>query len=504
MKSNKQNSGTTKNIIYSYGSVVISTLLSLITVPLAVNYFGKNTYGLFSITADTIAYLTLFNFGIPWASATIFAKLVDYARQKELIKKSIILLLFFSGITVAGLALFHLFFSNWINFIANINTQTLIYAKTFIIISVIFFVIRMPFSLFSQLMIFINKVYIARIIDIVSGFFSFISLLLTIHFKLTIVDYAVINGLMSLLPLIACVTIFLHIWKQHNKFLVNKKEVYITYSYLISSSFYFFLNGIGGLIIWNTDSIVIAHYLGLNNVTEYAMLFKVFSILFMIITQLMGVVNPLFPKLQKENKQEVLSDLYNVLLKLFPIIGGLIFIAIFGFFKDFLYLWTHNNNIFIGYLSCFAMGMYCYFLCSSIVPYSVIVSLNYAKVIYKLTLLEALINLVISIILVQKIGIAGVIFATLIAHILTMFLLVPGILDKLIPHTFKFDYKYILLHLVFAVIPTIFIISYINQLTFGYIKVILLLFFTLIYISVSFYFLGKNKLIKYINLIKIL
>jgi Polysaccharide biosynthesis protein. len=398
--------------------------------------------------------------------------------------------------------LFNMFFPTWINFIAKVDQNNLEYFREFIILSVIFFIIRMPFNLFSQLMVFINKAYISRSLDVFAAFFSFISLFLVIHFKLTILHFAFINGILSLLPLIACVVLFLRIWNQNYKSLDANNEQDITYAHLISSSFYFFLNGVGGLILWNTDSFVISHYLGLGSVAEYALLFKFYMILFMIITQLMNVVNPLFPKMLKENKRDMLSNLYDMLLKLFPVLGGLIFIFIFGGFKDFLFVWTHNSNIFIGYPSCFAMGLYCYFLCSSIVPYFVIASLNYAKNIYMLTLLEAILNLILSIILVQRIGVSGVIFATLIAHVCTMFLLVPKRLDKLIPEVFKFNYKYIFRHILLAVLPTAVVVGYINQLEVGYTKIIGLTFVILLYLFMSLVVLGRDDLAKYMKFVK--
>ena len=484
-----------KNITYSYGSVIITSLLGFVTLPLSLNYFGKDLFGLFSITGDTLAYLALFNFGIPWAAATIFAKLNSQLEQKRVILKALTLLFVFSFLMIISLFVVHLLFPNWVHFISNISASVTPTAKLFISISIIFFIARLPFSLFSQLLIFINHAYVAKIIDVFSVVLNFICLLTVIYFKLTIVQYALISGVVSLVPLIFSVMIFLQVWKSTSlaQLLVAEDQV-VSYRHLIESSFYFFLNSIGTLLVWNTDSLVISHYLGLGETAEYAVMFKFFTILFMIISQLMNVINPLYPKLMKEGRQEELTKLFNMMIKLFPIIGGVVFLVMFGVYKDFVLLWTHNDRVFIGYLSCFAMGLYYYFLCSSVIPYSVLMSLNYSKEIYLFTLCDALLNLCLSIYLVTKIGVAGVVIATLTAHVLILFMLVPIKLNKLIPNLFRFEYFYVLKHLCFAIFPSGILIYFLNTYSLSWFKILALILIFFFYLMMSLVVLGKQDI----------
>ncbi|MBX9866563.1 MAG: oligosaccharide flippase family protein [Burkholderiales bacterium] len=495
-----------KSIFYSYVSVLLTSLIGFITIPLSLNYFGKDLFGLLSITSDTLAYLALFNFGIPIATATIFAKLVSFKKQKTLIIKAQKLLFILGLIMIALISIFGAVFPNWINFISNLNENITPIAKLFIKVSLIFFIIRLPFSLFTQLLIFINRVYLAKLIEILSSFLAITSLLWVICFKLTIVQYAVISGFISLVPLSLSIIIFMGVWRKESWQSVesSNEDEYVSYWHLMNSSFYFFLSGIGSLIIWNTDSLVISHYLGLGETASYAIMFKFFTMLFMIITQLLNIVKPLYPKLLKEGKFDLLIKLFDGTTKFFPIIGGLIFILLFGFFKDFVILWTHSSTIFIGYLSCFAMGLYCYFLCSSVIPYWVMASLNYSKEICLLTILDAAINLSLSIYLVTKIGVAGVVFATLISHFITMFLLVPIRLDKLLPGLFRFDFLYVVKHLFFATAPAGCAIYFLNLLVMSYTKIIILIVICVCYIFISLIILGKQNIMDLKQLVNLL
>lgn len=493
-----------KNILYSYGSIMITSLIGFISVPLSLNYFGKSIFGLFSVTNDTLAYLNILNFGIPWAVATIFVKLYSFNAQKKLLIRSLLLLLILSILVSVVLFIIITIYPNWINFFSDIDNNILHEAKLFIAISISIYMIKLPFSVFSQLLIFINRVYITKIIDVVSSIISIGTLFLIIYFKLSLIDFAYISGIISTIVLLSSVYIFLKIWRNNinNSDELPSDTENIKYKNIISGSYYFFLNGIGALFIWNTDSLIIGHYLGLSMIAEYAVLFKFFTLLFMLITQIMNITNPLYPKFLKENSYGKLTLLYNVQIKLFPILGGFIFVMIFGAFKDFVYLWTQNASIFIGYLACFAMAMYCYFLCSSNIPYAAIVSLGHSKIIYKLTLFEAILNFIFSILLVKYIGVAGVIFGTLVAHLLTMFIFAPKSLEKLFPEVFQFDYIFVAKHFIFAVFPACVLIYWLNRYDFSILKLCAFLLICVFYFIISIVVFGRSNVMKTIKFLK--
>ncbi len=491
-----------KSIILSYGSVVLSAILGLITVPLSLNYFGKSYYGIFSITNDTLAYLSLLGLGLPSATAIIFAKLTTHKEQRQLLSRALLTLGVLSVIGLSILVCVHAFIPNWIYFISQIDSNTARVAKIFIGISIIFLMVKLPFSIFTQLLVYMNKVYLAKMVEILANLLIFLSLIITIYLRLSMVDYAIISGALSLVPLFLSAFLFFKAWFINVTYETKDANELMSYRYLISSGFYIFLSGIGGMVLWSTDSLIISHYLGLNDVAEYAVLLKVFSILFLIIVQLINVVNPLYPKFIRENKEELLKILYNSTTKLFPVVGGVIFILIFGFFRDFIVLWTHNSNIFIGYLSCFLMGIYCYFLCYSIVSSSAMTALNVSKTLYKLILCEAVINLSLSILLVQHIGVAGVVLGSLVAHVVVMLFGAPYRLNKLFPHIFAFDYRYLLLHIVIIMIPSALIVYMLNSFCGGYIKLLLLCVLILIYLTANYYLIGKNLLTEIYGLIR--
>ena len=358
-----------RNVMYGYVSIFITSLLSFISVPLSLKYFGQELYGLFAITNDTLAYIALFNFGIPLAASIIFVKLKDYNNQKLILKKALVILILISILLLFLVFLIKSIFPNWIYFIGKISNNIVPIAKSFIIISIIFYLVKLPFTLFGQLLIFMNKVYLSKLIDTISAFVVFLCLILVIYLKWNILHYAVLTGLSSLIALIITVFLFLQDWKGTQLEYDYDESQNVSYKHLFSSSFYFFLNGISVLLIWNTDNLIISHYLGLRMVAKYSLLFKFFMIIFMLINQIMNAINPLYPKYYKDNQLNILRDLFQLSSMVLTIIGGLILLVIYGFFENFVYLWTNNSAIYIGDGACLVIGLYCYFLCFTIVPY---------------------------------------------------------------------------------------------------------------------------------------
>ena len=68
-----------------YAHQVLQILFALISVPIALSYFGAEKYGLIAIIWTLITYLSLSNFGLPFA-----LKIFLSARQNKLERKKIL------------------------------------------------------------------------------------------------------------------------------------------------------------------------------------------------------------------------------------------------------------------------------------------------------------------------------------------------------------------------------------------------------------------------------
>jgi O-antigen/teichoic acid export membrane protein len=444
------------NIFSSYFSIIITSGISLLAVPITLHYFGPEKYGIFSLTNDTITYLGLFNFGIPWATSIIFVKLNSIEKQNQLIKKSIILLLAISIIFLITLMFIEYFnfikLSNFIKINPNISYES----NYFFIISIIMFFIRLPLLLFSQLLIFIHKNYIIKFMDTIFSILTLLILLYITSNKLNMVTYATLLGIIAFI--INVINLFLFCYFKNN-ILLHNNEYNVNYSYkaILTTGYYYFINSIGVLLIWNSSSYIIAHFLNLTDVTKYSILFKIFNIIFMIITQLMNTINPVLANYKKES----IAQFYNPLFYSFKILSGIFFIILFGGSKIIILIWLHNHNIYAGELTNFFIALYCYTLSITIIPFSYLGVTN-PKSLYKLTFLEAILNILLSIILIKFFKLTGISISLFLSHLIANIFMLPGLIKQTSSNKIHFKVINFFYNFFITIIPLTIIIHFIN------------------------------------------
>ena len=65
-------------VVLSYASIIISTLVQLIYTPFMIRKLGQSEYGLYSLIASVIGYLTLFDLGFGNAIVVYTSKYQAY------------------------------------------------------------------------------------------------------------------------------------------------------------------------------------------------------------------------------------------------------------------------------------------------------------------------------------------------------------------------------------------------------------------------------------------
>ena len=73
-------------VIFSYISIIVSTMVQLIYTPLLIRMLGQSEYGLYSLIASVIGYLTLFDLGFGNA-IVVYTSKYQATNQEEKAKK---------------------------------------------------------------------------------------------------------------------------------------------------------------------------------------------------------------------------------------------------------------------------------------------------------------------------------------------------------------------------------------------------------------------------------
>ena len=401
--------------IVTFLALAISSTISFVSVPILVSYFGTEQYGLFSLVGDTLAYLALANLGVPNAVVTAFANIHSSDARKQLVKNGLIISIMVA--LILCLFLFLVIIKPELIFIilGKIPESIAQLVTNFFIVSIFFFIIQFPLSMYSQLLVYTGHIHIVKIINIVTSIFILPVLFIVIFFKLSVVSFVFINGLVGFISALFLTFIFYRILLKDGCDInySSSEQEQITIKKILSKSYFYFINAIAGLLIMNTDNLVISHNLGLAEVAQYAVANKIVLLIISMMVQYITIFVADFPK-YKESPQKVISVVKQLSYK-FCIASSIIAIAISIFLVPIIKIWTHNNIVISSDLAlCFSF----YILCVGVsqVPYYFLYSLDMVRYFYKFAILEGIINLVLSLVLVKFYGIVGVIFATFIAH----------------------------------------------------------------------------------------
>lgn len=189
------------------------------------------------------------------------------------------------------------------------------------------------------------------------------------------------------------------------------------------------LHRIGATVLNGTDNIVLSKFVGLAATGRYSNYALIINSLSTVLRQLMGGFNASFGNahilLSKEDNFRVFRRLQFLDLS----ITGFCSVCIFFCVNDFIELWL-GKAMLLTPLTVAALSLQFYFESSRLIMTPYISSIGGFVYDRYRPLIEAIINLFVSIVLAIYIGVAGIYIGTIISHLCTVFWREPLILFK--------------------------------------------------------------------------
>jgi len=187
---------------------------------------------------------------------------------------------------------------------------------------------------------------------------------------------------------------------------------------ILSVSAWWFLGNLGALFIYQTDNIVLGKFLGSAAVTTYALTFRVPELVRGQIYQLNMAVAPGVGDLVGRGETERLRELFVSGTRIVLFLGISAAVMIVKFNRGFVTLWVGEENYGGDLLTVVFSSSLVYLVMFHL---SSIILTNFLdlKVLATTRFIEGSINLVLSLVFVQRFGMLGVAVATLLTGLLT-------------------------------------------------------------------------------------
>lgn len=403
------------NFVITFGLGILSFYLNKVFS----DSLGSENLGLMRLFTQLIAYLNLAEMGV--GTATAYSLYKPFA-EKNYFKVSIVVNTIenlynkvFYGIVIGGIAVTFLlpFLSNSIT----IKSIVLVYWLIYVLNTALSYKFAKYSILFTA-----NQEY--KYVRLVQGLVKIIITLLQIISLIKIKSFLIFTLLISLENILQYIFYKKHYLKNYN-YIKKTEEKDLS---IRKNIFNLFWHKLGGVIIFNTDYIIISKFISLTAVGVYSSYMLIIGMLNTIVMTILNVINPKIGNFIAQKSKNEIFSLWKSLNIMLVFIGTILTVGTFINIDSFIFLWMGEDYIYDKKIIILLMINLFILLTRGITDIFKNNSGFYDDV--YLPIIESLLNLVVSIILVINMGIAGVIIGTIVSNILIIYLWSPILIFK--------------------------------------------------------------------------
>jgi len=413
---NKINDTLIKSTASNYILLILKIITSLFLVRIIFLGISNEEYGFWALLWSIFGYSVLLDFGFGTAVQKATSE-ADETKNWDNFNK-LVSTVFFSYVLLSlGILMLTIILSYNLESIFSFSSNELInnYKLVFLIFGIgttfIF-----PFGFFKEILRGLKQIPLRNNIDIIFILLNFLVIFLCIHFFSSLL-YMAIGTIV--LQFMANIAMTWYVFKKIPSLKISlkyfqKEKV----KEVMGFSFFAYIVMFSNLIIFKTDQIVISVFSSIALVGFYQIISRVSELFRQFSTQIHDIIGPLSAALFISKNQNSLSQILLQSNKIVAFIATALFVPSFFFIEELLYLWLNISNEQVGITAkvlLISMYVLVVFRSSSV---QVLLMCNKHKTLTGIAVLESVLNLGLSIYLIQYYSILGVAIGTLIPNIL--------------------------------------------------------------------------------------
>lgn len=399
-----------RGVISNYIGQFVGLGIWFLLTPFILDHLAPTLYGLWLLVGSVMSYGSLLDFGISSAITKYIAEFrtkQQYESAQQLLSTALLVYLALGSLVVVGSIIIAPLFPR----LFNIPQGNEVTAMALVVLFGLRTGLAIPSNSTTAVLRGLERFDILNLLGVISTLLTAAVIVGTLLLGGGVLGVVIAGLAVNFLMLIPSVWLIHHIAPDLRFQLkgANRGMFHVLTSF--SSSI--FMLHIGGQLETRTDQIVIGAFLPVSAVTPYSLAGKLSALPLMITDQFLSLLLPLASKLHAENDHDRLRNLYLVNTRLtlaifLPVGISMIFLA-----GPFLSVWVgpeFSNYAYLVLILTLA-GM----IDTSTWPAgAVLQGMGLPKFSGRMSLISGVTNLILSVILVQRIGLAGVALGTLI------------------------------------------------------------------------------------------
>lgn len=408
-----------KNIVASFLIKGISIAISLLVVPLALNYVNPSQYGIWLTLSSMVAWMAFFDIGFTQGLRNRFAEAKakgDFLLARIYVSTTYFFLGFIFIVIWVILLVINSFIS-WSSLL-NIPPEQESQVRMLAVIVLTYFSFVFVFKIINTILIADQKPAKASFLDMLGQLIALIIIFLLTKFtKGTLIKLGLAY---SVAPVLVLVVANLVLFKsQYRQFAPSIKLVKKKYAKdIMTLGIKFFVLQIANVIQFQTASFIIAHYFDTTQVTSYNIAYKYFSVLQMVF---MIALSPLWSgttdAYNSGDTAWIKSVVKKYLIFLIPfVLGGAIMLVFANTVYD---LWLGKDVVDIK----FSVSLLCYIFFSTGMFASIFVAvlngIGALKIQFYTSIIASVFYIIIVLGLIKKfnVGVEAVLIGSIVTNI---------------------------------------------------------------------------------------
>ena len=418
-----------QNVLSNWLALAITTVVGFFLSPVVVHYLGNLTYGVWVIVMSLVAYMNLLDLGLRGAVTRFVSKgtAQDNHEESSSVVSGALWIRFWISVAViaAGLA-----FSVALHHLFVIPVALQQPARIAVLVTAVTVAINLWCGVFGGVLVALHRYDLTSSVSILQICTRAIGIIVLLRSGHGILALAIWDLCTSIAANATTVFLCLRIYPRLK--IVFSRPDHTTLNKIWNYSLYAFLINVAIQVVYYTDNLVVGAFLSPSAVTLYAIGGLLISYSRQIVSSMTTTFTPLASTFEAEGSFQNLRQLLIHGTRAALIISLPIEVALFFRGHTFIRLW-------MGEQYAQPSGTVMQILLLSVVLGSanttsagIVYGMEKHKRLALWAMGEAVANLVLSIILVRRIGIYGVAWGTAIPSVIIELLLWPGYVSKLV------------------------------------------------------------------------
>ncbi len=325
--------------ILNYAVIGLNTLVGLLYMPYMLRMMGQSEYGLYSLVASVIAYLTIMDFGFGNAIIRYTAKFRTEGKIQEQYSMFGMFLILYTGIGVLSLCVGSVLYFNVESLFGETMTALeLSKAKILMLLMLINLAVTFPLSIFGSIITAYEDFVFQKVVQIIRILLNTIVMIVLLKYGYKAIAMVVVQTVFNLMTLL--LNVFYCKYKVKIRIVFGKfhwgflREVAIY-------SFWIFLNAIMDRIYWSTGQFVLGAFVGTAAVAVFAVAIYLQSMYMSFSTAISSVFLPrITAMVAKHSSDREISDLFIRTGRIQYIVMAFVLSGFILFGRPFVRLWA--------------------------------------------------------------------------------------------------------------------------------------------------------------------